>query len=46
MIFGKRLHTYMIKDAIADRNVLGFSIDYYNTMKAKDDIEDEKIILE
>ncbi len=44
MIFGERLHTYMIKDAIADHNVLGFSIDYYNTIKAKDDIEDEKVI--
>lgn len=28
-IFGKRLHTYMIKDAIRDNNVLGFSIQYY-----------------
>lgn len=43
MIFGERLHTYMIKDAIADHNVLGFSIDYYNTIKAKDDIEDEQV---
>ena len=43
MIFGERLHTYMIKDAIADHNVLGFSVDYYNTIKAKDDIEDEKV---
>lgn len=43
MIFGERLHTYMIKDAIADHNVLGFSIDYYNTIRAKDDIEDEKV---
>lgn len=42
-IFGDRLHTYMIKDAIADYNVLGFSIDYYNTMKPKDDIADEKV---
>ncbi|MBQ2652608.1 MAG: type I restriction endonuclease subunit R [Methanobrevibacter sp.] len=43
MVFGKQLHTYMIKDAIADHNVLGFSIDYYNTVKAKDDIADEKV---
>ena len=43
MIFGDRLHTYMIKDAIADHNVLGFSIDYYNTFKGKDDIVDEKV---
>ena len=43
MIFGDQLHTYMIKDAIADHNVLGFSIDYYNTFKGKDDIVDEKV---
>jgi len=43
MIFGDRLHTYMIKDAIADHNVLGFSIDYYNTFKGKEDIIDEKV---
>ncbi len=42
-IFGKRLHTYMIKDAIADQNVLGFSIDYYTTFKMKDGIIDEKV---
>ena len=42
-IFGDRLHTYMIKDAIADQNVLGFSIDYYSTMKSKEDIVDEKV---
>ncbi len=43
MIFGERLHTYMIKDAIADHNVLGFSIDYYNTIKPHEDIADEKV---
>ena len=42
-IFGDRLHTYMIKDAIADQNVLGFSVDYYTTMKAKKGITDEKV---
>ncbi|KGN72484.1 restriction endonuclease subunit R [Porphyromonas macacae] len=30
-IFGKRLHTYMIKDAIADENVLGFLVEYYGS---------------
>ena len=29
-IFGKRLHTYTIKDAIGDCNVLGFDITYFN----------------
>ncbi|WP_317912440.1 type I restriction endonuclease subunit R [Carnobacterium maltaromaticum] len=28
-IFGKRLHTYTIKDAIGDGNVLGFDITYF-----------------
>ncbi|WP_342610492.1 MULTISPECIES: type I restriction endonuclease subunit R [Staphylococcus] len=32
-IFGKCLHTYLIKDAIHDGNVLGFSVDYINTFK-------------
>jgi type I restriction enzyme R subunit len=27
-IFGDRLHSYVIKDAIADNNVLGFSVEY------------------
>lgn len=27
-IFEKCLHTYLIKDAIKDNNVLGFSVDY------------------
>ena len=42
-IFGERLHTYMIKDAIADQNVLGFSVDYHTTIKAKESITDEKV---
>lgn len=28
-IFGKRLHSYTIKDAIGDGNVLGFDVSYY-----------------
>ena len=34
-IFGKKLHEYVIKDAIADNNVLGFSIDYFGGAKLK-----------
>ncbi len=34
-VFGKRLHSYLIKDAIADNNVLGFSVDYWSTIKSK-----------
>lgn len=31
--FGEKLHTYTIVDAITDRNVLPFRIDYVNTIK-------------
>ncbi len=29
-VFGERLHKYLIKDAIADENVLGFLVEYYH----------------
>ena len=29
------LHTYLIRDAIHDGNVLGFSVDYINAFKNK-----------
>ena len=38
-IFGKKLHEYVIKDAIADNNVLGFSVDYYGGAKLKTEID-------
>lgn len=31
-LFGAEVHKYKIKDAIQDKNVLGFSVDYYNTV--------------
>ena len=31
-IFGKPLHTYTIREAIADRNVLGFKVDFETTI--------------
>lgn len=34
--FGDKLHTYTIVDAITDKNVLPFRIDYVNTMKVGD----------
>ncbi|HDH6542247.1 TPA: type I restriction endonuclease subunit R [Staphylococcus aureus] len=34
-IFGRCLHTYLIRDAIHDGNVFGFSVDYINTFKNK-----------
>lgn len=41
--FGDKLHTYTIVDAINDRNVLPFRIDYINTMKKKDNVNDKKV---
>ncbi|MGL4988925.1 MAG: type I restriction endonuclease subunit R, partial [Cetobacterium sp.] len=34
-LFHDCLHKYSIKDAIGDDNVLGFSVEYYNTFKSK-----------
>ncbi len=41
--FGEKLHTYTIVDAINDGNVLPFRIDYVNTMKMSQDVNDEKV---
>lgn len=41
--FGDRLHTYTIVDAINDKNVLPFKIDYVSTIREKDDIVDKQI---
>ena len=41
--FGDRLHTYTIVDAINDKNVLPFRIDYVNTIKAAPSIRDKKV---
>ena len=41
--FGDKLHTYTIVDAINDENVLPFRIDYVNTIKEKDGVNDEQI---
>ena len=40
--FGDQLHTYTIVDAINDKNVLPFKVDYISTMKEKD-IKDEDV---
>ena len=42
-VFGDKLHTYTIVDAINDGNVLPFRIDYVNTVKEKDNIDDKKV---
>ncbi len=41
--FGKCLHQYTIIDAIRDKNVLPFRVEYHNTIKAKESIKDDKI---
>lgn len=35
-LFGERLHSYVIVDAIRDDNVLPFAIEYYGKLKQKD----------
>lgn len=42
-LFEECLHKYVITDAIRDRNVLKFSIEYMNTVKLKDDVVDIKV---
>lgn len=42
-VFGKKLHTYTIVNAIRDGNVLPFKIDYVNTIKQDDSSKDEKV---
>ena len=41
--FGDKLHTYTIVNAINDGNVLPFRIDYINTIKEKEGIQDKKV---
>lgn len=43
-MFGEEIHTYRIKDAIKDRNVLGFSIDYYNTVSGNELLTEDKTL--
>lgn len=43
-IFHKCLHSYLIKDAINDGNVLGFSVEYMKTFDGDiDEYDDEKV---
>lgn len=41
--FGDKLHTYTIVDAIADKNVLPFKVDYVSTVREAENIEDKKV---
>ena len=43
-IFDKCLHTYLIKDAIKDGNVLGFSVDYIKTLSFGADENDREMV--
>jgi type I restriction enzyme R subunit len=42
-VFGDKLHTYTIVDAINDGNVLPFRIDYINTVKMKEGVKDKEV---
>ena len=41
--FGDKLHGYTIVDAISDRNVLPFRIDYINTVKTAPGVKDKQV---
>ena len=41
--FGDQLHAYTIVDAINDKNVLPFRVDYIKTMDINADIDDEEV---
>lgn len=41
--FGDQLHTYTIVDAINDKNVLPFRVDYIKTMDMEPDIDDKDV---
>ena len=41
--FGDQLHTYTIVDAINDKNVLPFRVDYIKTMDIEEEITDEMV---
>lgn len=41
--FGAKLHTYTIVDAITDKNVLPFRVDYVNTFKLPEALNDKQV---
>jgi type I restriction enzyme R subunit len=41
--FGDKLHTYTIVDAIRDKNVLPFRVDYVNTVKLPEQMADKQV---
>ena len=42
-VFGDRLHTYTIVDAISDHNVLPFRVDYNDTVRAREGVVDKQV---
>lgn len=42
-IFGELLHAYTIKEAISDRNVLGFNVEFKETIEAPKDQSNDEI---
>ncbi len=42
-VFGDKLHTYTIVNAITDKNVLPFKVDYISTLHEIENIEDKKV---
>ncbi|NIA11450.1 MAG: HsdR family type I site-specific deoxyribonuclease [Nitrospiraceae bacterium] len=42
-VFGEQLHIYTIVDAIADKNVLPFKVDYVSTFKEAEEIENKEV---
>jgi len=44
-LFDKRLHQYVLPDAIRDENVLKFSVDYYKTFKEKESSKEKPDVL-
>ena len=43
-VFGKCLHYYLIKEAIFDKNVLGFSVEYISTYDGQYDENDDTLV--
>ena len=43
-LFGECLHTYLIKDAIFDNNVLGFHVEYIKTVEGDYDVNDKQMV--
>jgi type I restriction enzyme R subunit len=41
--FGDKLHTYTIVDAISDKNVLPFRLDYINTFRLPEHVNDKQV---